>query len=81
MIFLLFYKHDEMHNFDDESLVLHWITLSNANHFQDAAAKLVARAKEAIFATYHGYGITNVQETGEEDDGEYEIQSVVVVAC
>ena len=48
-----------------------------ANHFQDAAAKLVARAKEAIFATYHGYGITNVQETGEEDEAvTWELENI-----
>lgn len=39
-----------------------------ANHFQDAGAKLVVRAKEAIFATYHGYGLKNVQATDEADD-------------
>jgi hypothetical protein len=39
-----------------------------ANHFQDAAAKLVVRAKEAIYATYHGYGLTNVKATAEADD-------------
>lgn len=48
-----------------------------ANHFQDAAAKLVVRAKEAIFATYHGYGITNVQETGEDDDAvTWELENI-----
>lgn len=39
-----------------------------ANHFQDAGAKLVVRAKEAIYATYHGYGLKNVQATDEADD-------------
>eukprot|EP00986_Skeletonema_menzelii_P003060 scaffold895_cov132-Skeletonema_menzelii.AAC.8 len=48
-----------------------------ANHFQDAGAKLVVRAKEAIFATYHGYGLKNVQATGEGDDNAtWELEDV-----
>ena len=39
-----------------------------ANHFQDAGAKLVVRAKEAIFATYHGHGLINVQATDDAGD-------------
>ena len=48
-----------------------------ANHFQDAGAKLVVRAKEAMFATYHGYGLTNVQATEEFDDSvTWELQDI-----
>jgi len=47
-----------------------------ANHFLDAAIKLVRRGQQAIFSTYHGYGLSDVHvgedgETviyGEEDE-------------
>lgn len=48
-----------------------------ANHFQDAGAKLVVRAKEAIYATYHGYGLKNVQATDEADDSvTWELENI-----
>ncbi len=48
-----------------------------ANHFQDAGAKLVVRAKEAIYATYHGYGLKNVQITDEADDSvTWELENI-----
>jgi hypothetical protein len=41
-----------------------------ANHFLDAAEKLVKRGQEAIFATYHGLGLSGVRVTTDEHGGE-----------
>ena len=45
-----------------------------ANHFLDAAEKLVKRGQQAIFSTYHGYGLSDVHVTtimnGEEEEEE-----------
>jgi hypothetical protein len=40
-----------------------------ANHFLDAAEKLVKRGMEAIFATYHGLGLSDVRVTTDEHSG------------
>ena len=47
-----------------------------ANHFLDAAEKLVRRGQQAIFTAYHGYGITGTvkvvkNENGGEEGFEY----------
>ena len=39
-----------------------------ANHFLDAAEKLVKRGQRAIFSTYHGYGLSDVRVV--EKDGD-----------
>jgi len=41
-----------------------------SNHFLDAAIKLVERAHQAIFASYHGYGLSDVGFVKDGDDGE-----------
>jgi hypothetical protein len=41
-----------------------------ANHFLDAAEKLVKRGMEAIFATYHGLGLSDVRVVTNDDDDE-----------
>jgi hypothetical protein len=41
-----------------------------ANHFLDAAEKLVKRGQQAIFATYHGLGLSDVRVTTDEGGGE-----------
>eukprot|EP00581_Thalassiosira_minuscula_P017519 CAMPEP_0183713210 /NCGR_PEP_ID=MMETSP0737-20130205/8121_1 /TAXON_ID=385413 /ORGANISM="Thalassiosira miniscula, Strain CCMP1093" /LENGTH=931 /DNA_ID=CAMNT_0025941961 /DNA_START=65 /DNA_END=2857 /DNA_ORIENTATION=+ len=38
-----------------------------ANHFLDAAEKLVRRGQQAIFSTYHGYGLSDVEVVKEGD--------------
>jgi len=53
-----------------------------ANHFLDAAEKLCKRGQQAIFTTYHGYGLSNVHtvkdnnEEEEEDSVEYIMEDV-----
>ncbi|KAL9190080.1 hypothetical protein ACHAXT_007291 [Thalassiosira profunda] len=44
-----------------------------ANHFLDAAEKLVRRAQQAIFDAYHGHGLTDVHvvENGDEESVEF----------
>jgi hypothetical protein len=41
-----------------------------ANHFLDAAEKLVKRGQQAIFATYHGLGLSDVRVATDERGGE-----------
>ena len=53
-----------------------------ANHFLDAAEKLCKRGQQAIFTTYHGYGLSNVHtvknnnDDGEENSVEYIMEDV-----
>ena len=48
-----------------------------ANHFLDAAEKLISRGQQAIFDTYHGYGVSDVKvvEDGEGETVDYTIEN------
>ncbi|KAL7538603.1 hypothetical protein ACHAXR_008684 [Thalassiosira sp. AJA248-18] len=47
-----------------------------ANHFLDAAEKLVRRGQQAIFTTYHGYGVSDVRvvKNGGEETIDYTVE-------
>ena len=54
-------------NFPEES----WqVDAVYVNHFLDAATKLVRRGQLAIFAAYHGYGLTNIAVEEDSDSGK-----------
>ena len=46
------------------------------NHFLDASEKLVKRAMQAIFATYHGHGLSDVRVV-HDDSGEDKLDYVI----
>jgi hypothetical protein len=48
-----------------------------ANHFLDASEKLVKRAMQAIFATYHGHGLSDVHVVHDDNGGEDRVEYVM----